>query len=223
MSGAHVDSEGAQRAWREIALDDYERHMADPKVGQLQQLREITREQVRAYAARRIGVLGVAGGNGLDAIDPRGVEAVYGYDVNPSYLQTCLARYSELFGDRLHAIEAAVGGSLVIEPVDLVIANLIVEYVGEEEFAAFVAANAASIGVLSCVLQQGSSDRFVSTTRYAASLDGLASVSSEVDAESFASAMTAAGFGSVLRREYPLPNGKALLRFDFASRAAAPG
>jgi hypothetical protein len=37
MSEAHVDSEGAQHAWREIALDDYERHMEDPKVGQLQQ------------------------------------------------------------------------------------------------------------------------------------------------------------------------------------------
>ena len=62
MSEANVDSEGAQHAWRKIALDDYERHMADPKVGQLQQLREITGQQVRAYDARRIGVLGVAGG-----------------------------------------------------------------------------------------------------------------------------------------------------------------
>ena len=74
--------------------------MADPKVGQLQQLREITREQVRDHPARRNGILGVSGGNGLDAIDPRGVEAVNGYDVNREYHRTCVARYRELFGDR---------------------------------------------------------------------------------------------------------------------------
>ena len=117
-------------------------------------------------------------------------------------------------------IEASVGRSLVIEPVDLLVANLIVEYVGEAEFAAFAAANAASIGLLSCVLQQGSSAGFVSTTRYASSLEGLSSVSSQIDAVSFASAVTAAGFDSVLRRAYPLPNGKSLLRIDFERGSA---
>jgi len=80
--------------------------MADPSVGQLDQLREITRQQVLAYSPRRIAVLGVAGGNGLDAIDPEEVEAVYGYDVNPAYLQTCLARYRGLLEDRRNALSA---------------------------------------------------------------------------------------------------------------------
>jgi hypothetical protein len=31
-------------------------------------------------------VLGIAGGNGLDLINPRGTDAVYRYDINPDYL-----------------------------------------------------------------------------------------------------------------------------------------
>lgn len=44
-------------------------------------LREITREQLAAYPSRAIGVLGVAGGDGLDLIDPATTDVVYGYDI----------------------------------------------------------------------------------------------------------------------------------------------
>src|SRR4051812_14645236 len=108
--------------------------MSDAQVGQLQRLHDITREQLAAYPSRAIGVLGIAGGNGLDLIDPQTTHAVYGYDINPDYLAACGARYRDGFGDRLHLIEAAIDGSLRIERVGLLIANLIIEYVGTEEF-----------------------------------------------------------------------------------------
>jgi hypothetical protein len=114
-------------------------------------LHEITGEQLAAYPSRAIGVLGIAGGNGLDLIDPETTDAVYGYDINPDYLAACEARYREDFGDRLHLIETRVDRSVTIERVDLLIANLIIEYVGLDEFVAFAAANARSMGVLSSV------------------------------------------------------------------------
>jgi hypothetical protein len=57
--------------------------MSDVRVGQLQRLREITREQLAAFPSRSIGVLGIAGGNGLDLIDPATTDAGYGYDITP--------------------------------------------------------------------------------------------------------------------------------------------
>jgi hypothetical protein len=204
-----------EHPWRGIDLDVYEQHMGDPRVGQLQRLHDITEEQLAAYPSRAIGVLGIAGGNGLDLIDPETTDAVYGYDVNPDYLAACEARYRDDFGDRLHLIETRIDRSVTIERVDLLIANLIIEYVGIDEFVAFAAANARSIGVLSCVIQRNDAEGFVSSTDYASSFDALASVSSDIDPETLTSAMSDVGFVALERHEYPLPNGKALVREDF--------
>jgi hypothetical protein len=201
--------------WRGIDLDVYERHMSDARVGQLQRLHEITGEQLAAYPSRAIGVLGIAGGNGLDLIDPETTDDVYGYDINPDYLDACETRYRDNLGERLHLIETSIDHSLTIERVGLLIANLIIEYVGAEQFVAFAAANVRAIGVLSCVTQRNDEESFVSSTDYASSFDALATVSSDIDPEMLASAMSDAGFVALGRCEYPLPNGKTLVRQDF--------
>jgi hypothetical protein len=210
-----------EHPWRGIDLDVYERHMSDAQVGQLQRLHDITREQLDAYPSRAIGVLGVAGGNGLDLIDPQTTDAVYGYDINPDYLAACETRYRDIFGQRLHLIEASIDRTMTIARVDLLIANLIIEYVGVEEFAAFTAANRRSIGVLSCVFQRNDASGFVSSTDYASSFDGLAAVSSDVNHETLISAISDAGFQALDRFEHPLPNGKTLLRQDFRATHSA--
>jgi hypothetical protein len=189
--------------------------MGDPRVGQLQRLHEITGEQLAAYPSRAIGVLGIAGGNGLEPIDPETTDAVYGYDINPDYLAACETRYRGDFGERLHLIETRIDRTVRIERVDLLIANLIVEYVGIDEFVAFAAANARSIGVLSCVIQRHNGEGFVSSTDYASSFDVLGSVSSDIDPETLTSAMSDGGCVALDRREYPLPNDKTLMRQDF--------
>jgi hypothetical protein len=181
----------------------------------LQRLHDITADQLAAYPSRSIGVLGVAGRNGLDLVDPATTDAVYGYDVNPDYPGVCEVRNRGIFGDRLHLIEARINRSVTIARVDLLIANLIVEYVGVDEQAAFATANAACIGVLSCVIQRNDAQGFVSATDDASSFDGLASVSSDVGPEVLASVLTDTGFEALCRCEYPLPNGKALTRQDF--------
>jgi hypothetical protein len=143
---------------------------------------------------------------------------VYGYDINPDYLAACETRYRDDFGDRLRLIETKIDRSVTIERVDLLIANLIIEYVGIDEFVAFAAANARSIGVLSCVIQRNDAEGFVSSTEYASSFDALASVSSDIDPDTLTSAMSDEGFVALNRCEYPLPNGKTLIRRDFRPR-----
>jgi hypothetical protein len=136
---------------------------------------------------------------------------------NPDYLAACETRYRGEFEDRLHLIETRIDRSVRIERVDLLIANLFVEYVGVDELVAFAAANACSIGVT----QRNSAEGFVRSTDYASSFDALASVSSDIDPETLTSAISDRGFVVLDRCEYPLPNGKApdLDRFvDFYCR-----
>lgn len=83
VTASDRDGSTPEHPWRGIGLDVYERHMGDSRVGQLQRLRDISGEQLAAYPFRAVGVLGVAGGNGLDLIDPRCTDAVYGYDIYP--------------------------------------------------------------------------------------------------------------------------------------------
>lgn len=205
--------------WRDIRLDVYESHMSDRSVGQLGLLRTITAAQLHDQPARRIGILGIAGGNGLDAIDPAQIDELTGYDINPEYLDACRARYGEAFGARLHLRECSIDRTLKIAPAGLLIANLIVEYVGVDEFAAFIAANAAEIGILSCVTQQNGDAGIVSSTRHSAAFAGLSSVASEVAPDDLAAALRAVGLSPTARVEHPLPNGKILTRQDFLPSA----
>ena len=222
MTRPERDGSQPEHPWRTIDLDLYERHMNDAQVGQLQQLHDITREQLAAaYPCRAVGLLGIAGGNGLDLVDPATTDAVFGYDINADYLLACESRHRDRLGARLHLVEATIDRCLRIEPVDLLVANLIIEYVGVEEFAAFIATNSPRMGHLSCVIQRNDTASFVSSTAYAESFDALASVASDVDAETLEAAMTGAGFIAVRPSVHPLPNGKTLVRQDFQPDTAA--
>lgn len=206
--------------WEGIDLAIYENHMSDAAVGQLQLLHQITGEQLNSYPSSSIGILGVAGGNGLDLIDPATTDAVFGYDINGQYLQACADRHKATLGPRLHLVQASIDRSLDIAPVGLLIANLIVEYVGVEEFAAFAAANIHAIGMLSCVTQLNEATGFVSPTPYTAAFDGLEAVSSDIDPLALVTAMGEAGFTHLLSLSYPLHNGKTLVRQDFRPHTA---
>ena len=70
--------------WRDIGLEVYESHMSDDAVGQLQRLHEITRAQLADNPAHTIGILGIAGGNGLDLVDPDTVAPYTGTTSTPS-------------------------------------------------------------------------------------------------------------------------------------------
>lgn len=78
--------------WEEISLDDYENHMKLDSVMQLQAMNEMMKGQFYAYPISSIMILGVAGGNGLEHIQEKNFEKVYGVDINPSYLWEYLCK-----------------------------------------------------------------------------------------------------------------------------------
>ena len=55
----------------------------------------------------------------------------------------------------------------------------------------------------------------MSSSDYSSAFDALASVSSDIDARTLTSRLSDAGFVVLYTCEYPLPNGKALVRLDF--------
>lgn len=99
-----------------------------------------------------VGVLGIAGGNGLNHIDSRTTTRVVGLDINPQYLETVRERYSHLHGLELHCIDLSEQ-RVELEPVKLVHAALIFEHAGTDRCLE----NALSLiipgGSLSVVLQ----------------------------------------------------------------------
>lgn len=221
MTSVPTQDEHENHPWKDIDLETYELHMQDSQVGQLQLLHHITSEQLADHPGTRVGVLGVAGGNGLDIINSEDVTAVYGIDINPQYLETCRARFQETLGEKLHLLEAKIARDVAIDYVDLLIANVIVEYVGVTEFVAFALANSSRIGILTIVTQRNDGANFVSSTKYAHAFDGLASVSSDVNAEELRELLVDEGFTLIHSVEYPLPNGKTFVRQDFTSRPIA--
>lgn len=120
--------------WEEIRLDDYENHMSLESVYQLQALNEMMRNQFQSYDIATIMILGIAGGNGLEHIDKKKTKKVYGVDVNQSFLLECKKRYQE-FGDVFEPICAdLLENGLQLPCADLLVANLLVEYIGYECF-----------------------------------------------------------------------------------------
>jgi SAM-dependent methyltransferase len=116
--------------WLDIPLDDYEAHMALPYVGQAPLLRGLFEDALARREPRSVALLGCAGGNGLDCT-PESVARIVAIDINAAYIE----RARERHGARLGAgrIEFYVGDveatPLALEPVDLVFAGLLFEYV----------------------------------------------------------------------------------------------
>lgn len=84
--------------WEQIDLSDYENHMKSGSVLHLQAMNTMMTDQLYRYLSRTIMILGVAGGNGLEHIDPALTETVYGVDINNIYLEESQKRYENLAG-----------------------------------------------------------------------------------------------------------------------------
>ena len=168
--------------WQDIALETYERHMSLEQVYQLQAMNQMMRQQLRAHPAETVMILGVAGGNGLEHIDKKTVKTVYGVDINLSYLQACVRRYPGLRGTFVPICADLTQSVTALPPAQLLIANLIIEYIGYPSLAAVVRQVAPRD--VSCIIQVDPVDGdggFVSDSPYVAAFDALGSVHHAVE------------------------------------------
>ena len=200
--------------WEDISLDDYENHMSLDSVMQLQAMNQIMKEQFEAYDVHSAIVLGVAGGNGLEHIDPAKFRKVYGVDINKEYLNAVADRYSSI-EDILECMCLDLTANITMLPkAELVISNLLIEYIGYQAFDAVV--HKVDPQYVSCVIQVNTDEKnWVSDSPYIHVFDRLDEIHYQMEQNSLVAMMERAGYKKLLEKTEPLPNGKALIRIDF--------
>lgn len=206
--------------WEEISLSDYENHMKLDSVMQLQAMNQVMKAQLTEYPAQTVMILGVAGGNGLEHADPLKFKRVYGVDINKAYLAECIRRHPALDGV-LECICADLTDACVQLPhAGLVLANLVVEYIGYDCFA--TAIRQISPSIVSCLIQINTDEGFVSDSPYLHVFDCLKSVHRQMGQNELNEAMQSIGYKLLSESDHPLPNGKKLVRMDFIPSEEAP-
>ena len=211
-----------EHPWTAIPLDIYERHMASDQVYQTQTINQATHDRLKRYEHDHILMLGVAGGNGLDRIEPAEVQTVHGVDVNEAYLAVCRERYPALQG-KLQTLCMDLGNRSsweLLPPADLIIADLFIEYVGMTSFTSSLAwyrehLPPKSPVVLSCITQRNNGVGFVSESPETSTFDRLLEIHHDIDADELYCALESQGIERIENITYHMPNGKDLIRQDF--------
>lgn len=201
--------------WENISLSDYESHMSLESVYQLQMLNEMMKDQFYSYNVKTIMVLGVAGGNGIEHINKDVFEKVYGVDINAKYLTECRKRYVELKDVFETICVDLLSENLQLPCSELLVANLLIEYIGYECFRRVV--KIVNPKYVSCIIQINTGDSFVSDSPYIHAFDCLDEVHHQMGKTELIKNMEDIGYEKNKVEEKELPNGKKLVRIDFIS------
>lgn len=201
--------------WEEIALSDYENHMKLDSVMQLQAMNEMMKGQFNAYPVSSVMILGIAGGNGLEHIPKDKLKKVYGVDVNSAYLREVIRRYTDLDG-RLECLCINLMNETDKLPnADMVIANLLIEYIGYECFQKAI--RRIDPKYVSCIIQINVEDSWVSESPYLHVFDRLEQVHHQMEEHILERAMLEMDYHAIRKLEHMLPNVKKLVQIDFES------
>ena len=200
--------------WEEISLSDYENHMSLASVNQLQSMNKMMKFQFEAYPVTSALVFGIAGGNGLEHVNLKKYRKIYGIDINNAYLDDVKERYS-FMGDVLECLRMDLTCEYDMLPeAELVIANLVIEYMGLEAFKKGIMKSGARY--VSCIIQINTDEAtWVSDSPYLHAFDGLDAVHHQMEEQSLKKAMKEVGYSLLKIDETPLPNGKKLVMLDF--------
>ena len=194
--------------WLSVPLRDYEEHMNSEPVEQLGALSDLFGEALRECRPESVAILGVAGGNGLEHIDPAVTTRVCGLDINPEYLETVRQRYGAAPGLELHTVDLA-DRRVELAPVRLVHAALIFEHAGLERCLDNAVNLVAPGGTLSVVLQLPSATEAGVGDTARPSIEALRQHFHLIDCDAFSRQIEARGFRFVRSVRRPLASGKA--------------
>lgn len=193
--------------------------MALPAVGQAELLADRFAAALAEHRPLSVAVLGCAGGNGFDRVAGTTVERLVGIDLNPAYLAEAERRYRPAIpGLELHArnLEEPLRG---IEPVDLVYAALVFEYLDPGRTWAGLRHLCRPGGAVEVVLQLPGPQATVTPSPYS-SLRRLESFLRLADPAELAAVAAGAGFELARADTIALQSGK---RFAAQTFRAAPG
>ena len=199
--------------WKDINLSDYENHMALDSVKQLQALNQMMKGQLNQYDIQSVMILGIAGGNGLEHVDTEKISKVYGVDINHEYLTITKKRYENI-SDTLECLCVdLISEAEKLPQVDMLIANLLIEYIGYECFKKVVTVTKPIY--VSCIIQINVDDSFVSDSPYLHAFDGLETVHHQMAEQELQNSMNEIDYQLIQMLEHQLPNGKKLVQLDF--------
>lgn len=199
--------------WEEIQLSDYENHMKIGSVMQLQALNDMMKNQLDLYPVKSVTILGIAGGNGLEHVDIDKIIKVYGVDINPRYLKECTERYKNLEGVFEAVCADLTDESILLPRSDIVIADLLIEYIGYECFKnTVVKINPVYV---SSIIQINTDAGFISDSPYLHVFDCLDRVHHQIGESELTVTMEEIGYLFINKGETELPNGKKLVQLDY--------
>ncbi len=196
-------------AWLDIPLEDYEGHMASAEVRQLTGLSELFKCALDYCRPESVAVLGIAGGNGLEQIDPSVTRRTAGVDINQQYLDEVHRRFGMLPGLELHRRDLTKP-LLDLSPVAMVHAALIFEHIGMDVALENALALVLPGGKLSIVLQLASEEeQGVTPTRYTP-IQTLKKDFELIDRDELQLVLRSKAFKLLAQKNRSLPRGKAL-------------
>ena len=199
--------------WEEISLTDYENHMKLDSVMQLQTMNEMMKGQFDTYPVSSVMILGIAGGNGLEHVQKGKFDRVYGIDINSSYLEEVTKRYPDLDGLLECLCINLIDETEQLPKADMVIANLLIEYIGYECFQKAI--QQVNPRFVSCIIQINIEDNWVSDSPYLHVFDGLEQVHRQMDEHTLEKIMVEIDYYAIRALKRMLPNGKKLVQIDF--------
>jgi hypothetical protein len=181
--------------WLAIPLADYERHMSAASVAQAAMLADTLRLLVEAYRPKSLTLLGSAGGNGMECIDPLVTRRVVAVDINAAYLRECSARHAARF-DKFEAVHCDLSAGLPFaDPVDLVYAALVVEYIEQDSFLDYAPLLVTNDGRIAFVFQNHDGRESTVTDSGVLSVQTLGQVHTPVDVAKVMDVLQTRGMG----------------------------
>ncbi|HEY0656047.1 MAG TPA: class I SAM-dependent methyltransferase [Chryseosolibacter sp.] len=200
--------------WEKIPLDDYEKHMSHPTVGQQQLLNVLTAKYLSRFRPGSLMCLGVSGGNGLEHVDSTLTRDVYAVDINPDYLRETDKRFGQRI-DGLHLVQLdlAVAAAEIVK-VDLCWAALIFEYLDVRQGFRFLQNNVIDEGHAAVTIQVNNGVTSVSQTGVE-TIKQVGQIFRIVDPTELLNAAAYHSFALVDEEENFLPNGKSFKTFCF--------
>ena len=198
--------------WKNLHISIYEDHMSSKNVKQLQALNRIMKSQIESYNIESIMIWGIAGGNGLEHINHK-INNVIGIDINTDYLEYCKKRYEPL-KEKLKLYELDITKKNTILPyADLIIANMIIEYIGINNFSKKVKESKPKY--VSCVFQKNSHEEFVSKSPHSEDFKEISDLHQDVLKVDLDKSMGNINMLPIKEEKYILTNEKSFLRVDY--------
>lgn len=103
--------------------------------------------------------------------------------------------------------------NVVLPHADMVIANLLIEYIGYQCFKNVIMQIKPTY--VSCIIQINTDNSFVSDSPYLHAFDDLDKVHHQMQEEKLITTMKGTGYYLIEKNEELLPNGKKLVQLDF--------